>query len=504
MASQRHYHLLVLMHKIKITEKFSMTSFFYVLLVLFLFVDVAVYFINQKYSAKYIDIWECLSRTGFHSKILNNISNTAEREYISSLYKVNSEDEVCLDTQTTPKQIEKLNYILQDNDILYAVDKKYYGILSIPRCFTKQNYSRYVVGKLTNTEDMVFINNLYRKTGSGFCNDMTMNNDTSSKVKELLVKSGYYTDLVDRQRENTVKTIINGYLGQFFYFKYVSTLCWLILPLGIYILTKKRYRFYCLYAFAFSYFLCSLVISLKFSHNPRYLSTFIPLTLFIIFYCYFDILNVFKFKRRLWNVLGLLVIFVQISWLTASYGQFLEGNVKASPSALLNRLTTTMSGYYGSFRENRISIKMILQYFAHVFPEHGPKLADIYPFPSSYLGGNGGKNIEGMLRYITNNLTETDVVLVNNYPSYFYYLTRRGVYYWSGSDVYYAADGPHGLFNNNVEQAREIILNELKCHYVLSSNYYNRYNQKFEFFLKNYAFPIYKEGDLILYKLVEI
>lgn len=96
-------------------------------------------------------------------------------------------------------------------------------------------------------------------------------------------------------------------------------------------------------------------------------------------------------------------------------------------------------------------------------------------------------------------------VLVNNIPEYYLKCKSKGIYYWCGDDILYLGTSNAKLLSNTKKdlQSKEIlaILNDLNVAFILSVKEYNEYSPHFKQFINSSTSIILEEGDLTLYKI---
>jgi hypothetical protein len=100
-------------------------------------------------------------------------------------------------------------------------------------------------------------------------------------------------------------------------------------------------------------------------------------------------------------------------------------------------------------------------------------------------------------------LTDTTWVLVNNLPQYWYGATRKGFYYWSGSDQLYGPEGPFLLFGNRSDDEVSALLTMAKdCRYILTTRDLSEYGDRFLPYLNSHCTFIAQGPQyLLLYRV---
>jgi len=96
---------------------------------------------------------------------------------------------------------------------------------------------------------------------------------------------------------------------------------------------------------------------------------------------------------------------------------------------------------------------------------------------------DGPRDLAGMLDRA--GVGPQDSVLVNNLPIWYYRSTRPGVYYWSGSDQLFLADGKPFLFRDRDDaQVTRYLVDTLGCRHIFSQDVYAAYNERFSHYLE--------------------
>lgn len=120
-----------------------------------------------------------------------------------------------------------------------------------------------------------------------------------------------FSDLKARELETNNKLWLNGYLGQFFTFKYVGYWTWLALPLFLLFLTRLKKKINWEAGLACVYFLSACLIATRGYFNFRYQLTLIPFTMTFILAFGWDVLSGFDRILRVgaYGFIVLLIIF---------------------------------------------------------------------------------------------------------------------------------------------------------------------------------------------------
>jgi hypothetical protein len=108
--------------------------------------------------------------------------------------------------------------------------------------------------------------------------------------------------------------------------------------------------------------------------------------------------------------------------------------------------------------------------------------------------------VPDIYQYINDNLYTTDKVLVNNMPEFYLKSKVKGVFYWSGDDVYYVEKGPHPLQKGRSNQETiRFITDSLQCSYILTHNQLMDYNDSLRVILEDHFYlkTMDKKGALL-------
>lgn len=339
--------------------------------------------------------------------------------------------------------------------IYYVSNKKNNSILTIPKTFSNYEIKNNIKSKIVDTQELNFIISKYPQGKDNKYLLNTNNNEEKEKIKNILIKNGFYTDNTERDIETPIKKIINGYLGQFFRFKYFNSINWLIIPIILYLIINHKKRKKIELAFIFFYILSSLLILLKGYINFRYQLTLQPITLIFIFYYTYEIISNYKINK--------------IKPYLASFLLFL---------ILINGII--------------YNIDFIKQSIKYVKKDNTSNNQSI-----------DQKSIDKMVVFINKlKLPQDTKIFNNNLPFLYYYTDKPAVYYLAELDIYYNQTGKHQLtYNNSTNNLGNFIKNELKCYYILSSHTHNQYNYIFKNFLETKTDLIFQSGDFLFYKI---
>ncbi|MBK9629088.1 MAG: hypothetical protein IPO56_15690 [Flavobacteriales bacterium] len=111
------------------------------------------------------------------------------------------------------------------------------------------------------------------------------------------------------------------------------------------------------------------------------------------------------------------------------------------------------------------------------------------------------RDLEGFLR--DNGVAQTDTVLVNNLPIWYYVTDRPGVYFWSGSDQLFLADSKPFLFKDRTDdEVMAYMRDSLHCRYLFSTIDYDTYNPRYISFVQSHMDLLATDDrDHTLYRL---
>lgn len=111
------------------------------------------------------------------------------------------------------------------------------------------------------------------------------------------------------------------------------------------------------------------------------------------------------------------------------------------------------------------------------------------------------RDLEGFLR--DNGVAPTDTVLVNNLPVWYYVTDRPGVYFWSGSDQLFLADSKPFLFKDRTDdEVMAYMRDSLHCRYLFSTIDYDTYNPRYISFVQSHMDLLARDDrDHTLYRL---
>lgn len=247
------------------------------------------------------------------------------------------------------------------------------------------------------------------------------------------------------------KLIFNGYLGHFFRFDYMGPVNWIFFPIVIFfvITFKKRKKWE--RALFFVYIVSQVIISYKGYFNFRYLITFLPVTIFIIYYYLNDLLIFLKLEKIKNYSAIILLLFVLVGDL-----YYLSGYINRSKKFI---------AIDSSVKDNRQT------------------------------------SMFKMVNYINNlSLPQNKKILVNYLPFFYYYTNKVGVYYVFNE--IFTNDGKKQLSSgNNMEVLTNTLVKKLNVEYILSSFSSNKQDKLLSRYVEKNAEKVFESGDYILYKI---
>jgi hypothetical protein len=282
-------------------------------------------------------------------------------------------------------------------------------------------------------------------------------------------------NLIHRQIETPLKFWLNGYLGHFFNFKFLTNINWLLIPLFLYAFFILKFfdapwKKALLVAYGFSL----LLVCVKGYFNSRYQLTLFPISiaaLFIFLSLFLDKNQLHAHKVKIFIGLLILVLANDI----ISYVFLRRGNnasvLTYKPRGVVGNLITSIQHFPEKLREY----------------EHKEQST---PYP-----------VVAFIR----TLPQESKFLVNNLPLLYYYTNKTGVFYWCGDDTWFAEKGKRRLMENRShEEMMRFVKDSLGCDYLLSTPNYNKYDAYFDEFTKKYCKPVFLDvGEFAVYQIVE-
>ncbi len=234
---------------------------------------------------------------------------------------------------------------------------------------------------------------------------------------------------------------LNGYLGVFLNFQYLSPVGALAIPLIVFGLFRWRHLERWQQALLVFTVMAAAVIGVFGGFNYRYALTLQPLLVVAVTA---SVCAFFTGKQRTFLLVALVVLAVGNTVLSMELRQRLW---KANPD-------------YSSPDTRDGSMKERL--------DSGPRDLE------AFLDSNG--------------VRPTDTVLVNNLPIWYYATERPGIYFWGGSDQLFLAHSKPFLFKDRTDdQAASFLMDSLHCHYIFSTREYDLYNPHYRAFLESHT-----------------
>lgn|GEM_PF-7073587 len=245
------------------------------------------------------------------------------------------------------------------------------------------------------------------------------------------------TNLAARNIESPQKLLLNGYLGLFFGFKYLGNINWLLIPLFSYYLYKKNFKLsraqWALVAF---FSLAFVLIAFKGFFNFRYAFTLMTFCILMVVLLVNSIAK--DHSKKLFNSLALILILCNL------YGfqnEMLSVRARAKMQSVL------------------------IESKEEIIEEAGV-----------------GTKVENLLHELQESKIG-DIILVNNLPDFYYHTNRKGLYYWSGDDLFYDQNGRSMLFKDRTSQDVKEFLASINCSHIYTHATYKGYHERFDQFL---------------------
>lgn len=249
-------------------------------------------------------------------------------------------------------------------------------------------------------------------------------------------------DLFERQIGSPLLLWMNGYLGPFLHLDYQGILNWLALPVLLWWSVRppggdRRYR-----AVGILVIISAGVIGAFGGFNPRYGFTLYPVVLAVVF-------------------LG--------AWRLMMYWE-------VPPRRRMVVLASLVALQY-------FNVSMDVLYRVRAWRIEKMEAARTAP---QGIGNASGKTL-GVQEWLDQaGIGASTTVLVNNLPQFWYGAARKGLYYWSGSDLLYGAQGPELLLERRTEdEAAHFLADSLGCRYVLTTGDLSGYGERFRPFLED-------------------
>jgi len=258
-------------------------------------------------------------------------------------------------------------------------------------------------------------------------------------------RNGMDKDLFNRRIGTPILEWMNGYLGPFFNLDYLGALNWLAIPVIFWWAVRPPASGAWQRGLALLAAGGALVIGAFGGFNPRYAFTLYPLLLAMVFAGTWAISEKWGASLRLRR--QLLASLVVLQFLNTALN--VDYRIRAWHVEKADRAAN-------------------------------PQGAPIEAAPTATMGIDGWLGALG--------LKETDRVLVNNLPQYWYGSQRFGLYYWSGSDQLFEANGPGLLFGTHTDdQVAQQLTTDLDCRYILTTADLSEYGDRFLPFLRSHC-----------------
>lgn len=258
-------------------------------------------------------------------------------------------------------------------------------------------------------------------------------------------RNGMDKDLFNRRIGTPVLEWMNGFLGPFFNLDYLGALNWLAIPVIIWWAFKPPGRKAWHRGLALLAASGALLIGAFGGFNPRYAFTLHPLLLAMVFIGAWTLLErsgASLLQRRQW-----LVALVALQFFNTALN--VEYRIKVWRTEKAERAMAT-----------------------------GNKTGEVGP----------AKEMSVQEWLAARHVADTARVLVNNLPEFWYGGQRKGLYYWSGSDQLYEANGPSLLFGPRTDgQVCRHLLVDLDCRWVLTTRDLSEYGERFQPFLESHC-----------------
>lgn len=252
---------------------------------------------------------------------------------------------------------------------------------------------------------------------------------------------GVAFDLVNRSIDPPLRNILNGYLGTFFYFKYIGGIIWIILPAAFVLFLRKRVSWANNHLlWIIPVVIMVLFIALKANINYRYHLTVFPLFTCIAFWF---LALIFKEEHIRNNVFkGVIVL------------------------QILNSLLFTV--------------------------------VDFYPRYKDRLAGSvkGSSKASGVFEYVEKHLGIDDKVYVDNLPEFFVHTRQTGLFGWSGNREYFDVHGKHAFpVDIGSNSLRRMLADTLHCNYFFVHENLKQYRGGFQDFLDEQTTCVYADSS---------
>lgn len=237
------------------------------------------------------------------------------------------------------------------------------------------------------------------------------------------------TNLIDdpslamRHIDSKWRLLFNGYLGQFFRYRYFGFINWFILPILVIAALNFKKLTRAEIAVLLVYLGGAVIIVAKGYSNFRYQATFFPFTVLVILYSFYKF---FKLHNQ----------------------------------------------------AQKFATYMILMVAAHFV---AGATQNIF-----YMGGpNNLQRYHGVTDYI-NQMPDSGLFLVNNLPDFYYYTNKSGITFNAYRDYIFTPEGKHEglMLNRNNQELANYLIDSLSCYYVFTNDYKNEFSPRFTNFIQ--------------------
>lgn len=288
----------------------------------------------------------------------------------------------------------------------------------------------------------------------------------------------------ERGIDSFARLILNGYLGQFFKYKYVGTLVWVALPFFIAHLLKVRNQSRTVKGFTLLYVLSILLIAVQGYYNTRYQLSLFPITVSFLALKLFEYFEKKSVKPSIVIIVICIGILTVFNYSVFAVERFVKNRNQEADTAVLDGAVAELS------IRDRLNV---------VFEAVNEKLGNTLPALLEHDGIEGDRR---HIYYQIDSLPIEQKILVNNQPGIFYYTQKPGVMYWCRKDLISDQRGRYSLLENRSNQeVRDYLIDSLNCKYIFSTFHYNEYNPRFVEFIAERCDTLLQEGDFVLYEI---
>lgn len=343
----------------------------------------------------------------------------------------------------------------------YLYDERIQSLI-IPEKLAQATFDYQIVGRTSDEKTLSYFRSIYTYNTQDryyyLKSNLTENQKNDLRLK--LKNAGYYGEVsgTDRDIDTSAKFLLNGTLGQFFRFKLLGNINWLIIPLGIYFLAtiKKRQRWEIV---VFIFYIIGSILLLQGAYNYRYQLTLVPITVFSVFYLLDEITNFRQVKPAKYVILGSVFMLVMLN-LYKSYASLKDENQKYISTG------TSVTSPVAIESNSKLSPLEMTMNFINSLP----------------VGSN-------------------DWFLVNNLPEFYYYSNKSGYYCWFFDNICYRNQGILIFDDPENKKISNFLSYGGKIKYIISTETFNKYNAKALDFIKKNTKLIFKSGEYVVYEV---